>query len=957
MALIKCPECGKEISNKAKQCIYCGYPLCSNDNYKKISCPFSFLNDIDRKLYQRYMTVEINIAASSNSYYDSLMDLTEAFIMKVVDSKKLFVNNGSKKMVASLKEENVKKYFLNTINIESEIYEKIIKLGICINEHKHESERSFNYEDAINNLNLIHTFMSEFYNHELGLKIQSFNRSFYDHLIASSDYEITEKTKPSYPVKGFEDDFITLQFENYKLWIKNKVLIKYVGDEKKLNLNEVEIVEFNEGVFDGNSSLETISLPKSIKNITNQFQHCSNLETITINGTLECIDNSFIDCPSLKNVNCISKKCKSITNSFINCGFCEFEPLSDDLTFISSSFEKCNNLETITINGTLECIDNSFIDCPSLKNVNCISKKCESITNSFINCGFCEFEPFSDDLTLISFSFEKCNKLKSLKLVQCSKSKLKISSSFNSCGSLNSIDLSLNDSQIDDCFSGNPNLSQFRISKMSKVIFSNCLKQTKKIKSLFIPRNILGLFDPKKRFVKTWFFEDSRENLAKQYKNFHSKSKLCNNDDDSNHLYDDRIGVHYFFSCETPESRFGSWLYVVLTKNSKKYIRLNKYLAKDEKSVILPDSIGNINVEVLGSNAFIFENKHEEIILSNNMKKIEPFAFNGCKNIKKICLNDSIEVLDNNCFCSDYNIEDKYDFGDMHVRKKLYANSFAQDIINNIAKQFPKLGSLKQISSCVFGNDSIKCNLDFTKKKDVLFDIALLLSGGYKIHAQDMLYTRNGTYRLEAGNVYRICQNGEKSEERECFYEESKDCDLIYEFDQWFLYYEGNQPICRVSDVIFHNEEKPLDLLALPVPKIKKTMECKEFSYVYLDCYVGCEKLFLPMPYCLGKDQLKVLLSGGVRYLFCQADNLKSVDPDFDSDFCCKDLDGNYLSDDDHYELKYFYPPEFRQYKNYNVSCPAIFRKDLVIRFGCTYDKDKNEVLLNSGIPFEKDKQ
>lgn len=27
MALIKCPECGKEISDKLKQCIHCGYPL------------------------------------------------------------------------------------------------------------------------------------------------------------------------------------------------------------------------------------------------------------------------------------------------------------------------------------------------------------------------------------------------------------------------------------------------------------------------------------------------------------------------------------------------------------------------------------------------------------------------------------------------------------------------------------------------------------------------------------------------------------------------------------------------------------------------------------------------------------------------------------------------------------------------------------------------------------------
>ena len=33
MSLIKCPECGKEISNKAKMCIHCGYPM---DEYKEI---------------------------------------------------------------------------------------------------------------------------------------------------------------------------------------------------------------------------------------------------------------------------------------------------------------------------------------------------------------------------------------------------------------------------------------------------------------------------------------------------------------------------------------------------------------------------------------------------------------------------------------------------------------------------------------------------------------------------------------------------------------------------------------------------------------------------------------------------------------------------------------------------------------------------------------------------------
>lgn len=33
MALIKCPECGKEISDKANACIHCGYPLNEEEDF------------------------------------------------------------------------------------------------------------------------------------------------------------------------------------------------------------------------------------------------------------------------------------------------------------------------------------------------------------------------------------------------------------------------------------------------------------------------------------------------------------------------------------------------------------------------------------------------------------------------------------------------------------------------------------------------------------------------------------------------------------------------------------------------------------------------------------------------------------------------------------------------------------------------------------------------------------
>ena len=36
MALIKCPECSKEVSDQSDNCIYCGYPIKSNNNPKTL---------------------------------------------------------------------------------------------------------------------------------------------------------------------------------------------------------------------------------------------------------------------------------------------------------------------------------------------------------------------------------------------------------------------------------------------------------------------------------------------------------------------------------------------------------------------------------------------------------------------------------------------------------------------------------------------------------------------------------------------------------------------------------------------------------------------------------------------------------------------------------------------------------------------------------------------------------
>jgi len=46
MALMNCPECGKEISDKAKICIYCGYPLEEENAKKETDMHFTY-NDFE----------------------------------------------------------------------------------------------------------------------------------------------------------------------------------------------------------------------------------------------------------------------------------------------------------------------------------------------------------------------------------------------------------------------------------------------------------------------------------------------------------------------------------------------------------------------------------------------------------------------------------------------------------------------------------------------------------------------------------------------------------------------------------------------------------------------------------------------------------------------------------------------------------------------------------------------
>ena len=56
MALIKCPECGKEISDKSKQCIHCGFPLPTVE--KEVPDGFCLIDGIPRDLREALSKID-----------------------------------------------------------------------------------------------------------------------------------------------------------------------------------------------------------------------------------------------------------------------------------------------------------------------------------------------------------------------------------------------------------------------------------------------------------------------------------------------------------------------------------------------------------------------------------------------------------------------------------------------------------------------------------------------------------------------------------------------------------------------------------------------------------------------------------------------------------------------------------------------------------------------------------
>ena len=148
---------------------------------------FTCLKAISLNLYERYLTVERNIKARSNSFYDSYLDLQEQFI-KLVLAEQAFEIKVQETCGAILRKDDVRAYFLEGLGIDEYTYNKMQDYTLKVNAHKHKGEKTVQIETIVNYLRVFYNAVST-YAQSKSITVDNFDANYYISIFAIFEKE------------------------------------------------------------------------------------------------------------------------------------------------------------------------------------------------------------------------------------------------------------------------------------------------------------------------------------------------------------------------------------------------------------------------------------------------------------------------------------------------------------------------------------------------------------------------------------------------------------------------------------------------------------------------------------------------------------------------------------------------------------------------------------------------
>ena len=213
---------------------------------------FKFLDNIDHNLYERYLTLERNIKARSNSFYDAYLDLQEHFV-KLVLIEQAFEIKVQETCGAILRKAEVKAYFMETLQIDEYTYNKLQDYTLKVNAHKHKGEKTVQIETIVNYLRVFYNAASAYANSK-AIDADGFDANYYISIFGIFEKENSELRCEMQQLK----EELATSVEEGKL--KDSDIATYQGLLSQSELDKMSLEEQNAELHKQISKLKDIKL-------------------------------------------------------------------------------------------------------------------------------------------------------------------------------------------------------------------------------------------------------------------------------------------------------------------------------------------------------------------------------------------------------------------------------------------------------------------------------------------------------------------------------------------------------------------------------------------------------------------------------------------------------------------------------------------------------------------------
>ena len=233
---------------------------------------FKYLERISPSLQRRYETVEKNIMFSSNSYFDSWLDMFEELIRIIMTNEDIsFDGRATCGQLLRVKELNA--FFMEKLALSDVEIEKIKAYVSYVNDHKHRNQKDISIDEIYNSLNMFNRIACSYAKLIQVSKMHEITIEHYANLLGSALRENAELKKENIELKRFLADY---HFDNRilsdddinKLSIEeqNKVLRRQVS-----LLKDIKITTFEEKLDKANNLLYEIKNNLLINNVTSYY--------------------------------------------------------------------------------------------------------------------------------------------------------------------------------------------------------------------------------------------------------------------------------------------------------------------------------------------------------------------------------------------------------------------------------------------------------------------------------------------------------------------------------------------------------------------------------------------------------------------------------------------------------------------------------------------------------------